>query len=327
MPNIQPGIGDVHVRKLLSNISVQYKNPDYIARQIAPTVMVDKQADLIPIYTKEFWARSVAQEISPMQAPPIGGYEVETDSYFCRNYAIADTIPDEQTANQDLPFNAASDSVEWVTDQLELQQEIHFLENFWKTGVWGLDAVGDGGGANDFVKWSNVGASSPIEDLRGYMRHIRRNLMGRNANTLVLGDLAYDVLADHPDVLDRIKYSSSSERPAIATPNLIAQLLGLERVLVGNVIYTTDPEGTATPTYTAGFDDDALLLYVAKSPSLRQPSAMYTFFWRNVFGGTRLIRQRRDPQSDRGWLIEGMTYYDMKGLAPDAGVFLSDAVD
>ena len=327
MTNIQPGIGDVHVRKLLTNISVQYKNPEYIAGRISPAVMVDKQADLIPIYTKAFWARSVAQEISPMQPPPVGGYEVETDNYFCRAYGIADAIPDEQSANQDLPFNAASDSVEWVTDQLELQHEIHFLENFWTTGVWGLDATGDGGGAGDFIKWDNYGTSTPVEDLRRYRRTIRRNLMGRSPNTLVLGDLTFDVLADHPDMLERIKYSSSNENPAMATPNLISQLLGFTQVLVGTVVYTTDPEGTATPTYTSGYDDDALMLYVAPGPSLRQPSAMYTFFWRTVFGGNRIIRQRREPLSDRGWLVEAMTYYDMKGLSSEAGVFMSDAVD
>lgn len=327
MPNIQPGLGDVHVRKLLTNISVQYKNPDYIAERISPPVLVDKQSDLIPTYTKEFWARSVAQQLAPMQPPPIGGYEVETEPYFCKIYGIADAIPDEQTANQDLPFNAARDSVEWVTDQMQLKHEIEFLENYWKTGVWGVDATGDGGGADDFVKWSDYATSTPIPDIRGYMRTIRHNLMGRNPNKLVLGDLTYDVLADHPDILDRVKYASSADRPAMVTPNLLAQLLGLDEVLIGSVVYTTDAEGAASVSYTNGYDDDALLLYTAPAPSLRRPSAMYTFFWRSVFGTKQIIRQRRDPNSDRGWLVEGLAYWDIYGLSSDAGIFMTDAVD
>ncbi|NBD34394.1 MAG: hypothetical protein GVY30_00160 [Chloroflexi bacterium] len=326
MPNIQPGVGDVHVRKLLTNISVQYKNDNYIADRIAPPVPVDKQADLIPVYTKEYWARSVAEELAYMQAPPVGGYEVETDSYMCRMYGIADAIPDEQNENQDLPFNAARDASEWVTDQLMLKREIDFLTNFWTTGVWGTDAVGDGGGADDFVKWSDYTTSTPLADLRGYARTIRHNTMGRNPNVLVLGDLTFDVLADHPDVMETIKYSASAESPARVTPNLLAQLLGLDEVLIGTVVYTTTPEG-GDATYTNGYGDDALLVYRENAPSLRRPSALYTFFWTSVLGTNQYIRQRRDPNSDRGWLIEAMSYWHIKGLSSDAGVFMSDAVD
>ncbi|HNT74392.1 MAG TPA: major capsid protein [Anaerolineae bacterium] len=321
----QPGVGDVHVKKLLTNISVAYKNPLYIAERIAPIVLVDRQSDIIPLYTKSYWARSVAQKTSPMQPPPIGGYEVGNDTYFCEERSVGDIIPDAQQANQDPPFNALADSTEWVTDQLLLEHEIGFLTDFWKTGVWGTDMVG---GA-DFTKWSTYATSTPIQDLREWKRTIRRALLGRSPNRLVLGDLTFDVLADHPNLLDRVKYSSSNDSPAMVTPNLLAQLIGLDEVMVGSVIYTTDPEGTDEDsiTYTAGYDDDAFMAYVAPHPGRRLPSALYTFVWSTLYGGTRYIRQRREPLSDKGWLIEGFTHYTIKGLAPDAGLFISDAVD
>lgn len=83
---------------------------------------------------------------------------------------------------------------------------------------------------------------------------MRRALLGRSHNKLILGDLTWDVLADHPKLLERVQYSSGSDNPARVTPNLIAQLLGLDQVQIGTVIYTTDPEGTDEDdvTYTAG---------------------------------------------------------------------------
>jgi len=319
----QPGVGDVHVNKLLSNVSVAYKNQVYIAESVAPLLLVDKQSDLIATYTKDFWARSVAKKTNPLEPPPIGGYEVDYDQYFCEERSVGDIIPDAQVANQDPPFNARVDSAEWVTDQLQLEMEIDFLANFWRMGVWGTDVQG----AVDFTKWSTYATSDPIQDLRNWMRIIRRNLLGRQPNKLVLGDMTFDVLADHPTLLERIKYSSSNSEPAMVTPNLIAQLLGLQEVQVGHVVYTTTPENAAAITYTAGYDDDAWLGFVAARPGLKTPSALYTIVWRSLYGGSRYIRMRREPLGDKGWLIEGFQHYVIKGLSPDAGIFISDAVD
>ena len=321
----QPGVGDVHVKKLLSNMSVAYKNPLYIAESIAPTILVAKQSDHVAMYTKNFWARSVAKKTAPMEPAPISGYEVEYEIYFCEERSVGDIIPDAEIANQDPPLNAQADVTEWVTDQLELERELDFLSNFWKTGVWGTDVVG----TVDFTKWSTYATSNPIQDLRGWQRDVRRALLGRSPNKLILGDLTFDVLADHPLLLDRVKYSSSNDRPAMVTPNLIAQLLGLDEVQVGTVVYTTDPEGTDEDdvTYTAGYDDDAWLGYVAPRAGLKTPSALYTIVWRSLYGGSRYIRMRREPLSDKGWLIEGFQHYQIKGMSPDAGIFISDAVD
>jgi len=321
----QPGVGDVHVDRILTNVSVRYKNEIYIADQISPPVGVNKQSDLIPVYTKSFWARSVAQRTAPLQPAPIGGYEVGTDNYFCYERSVGDIVPDAQIANEDTPFNGLNDSTEWVTDQLQLEHELSFITDYWKTGVWGTDKVG----TTDFTKWSTLATSEPIANIREWKRIIRRAILGRSPNTLVLGDLTWDVLADHPKLLERIQYGASNDRPAKVTPNLLAQLLELDKVIVGSVVYTSDPEGTAeaSVTYTAAYDDDAFLAYVAPRPGLRMPSALYTFYWRTLYGGMRYIRKRREPLSEKGWLIEGFAHYDIKGLATDAGLFISDAVD
>lgn len=321
----QPGVGDVHVKSLLSNVSVQFKNPIYIAESIAPTVLVAKQADYVAVYTKSFWARSVAKKTAPMEPAPIGGYEVEYDTYFCEERSVGAVIPDAEIANQDPPLDAQMDSAEWVTDQLLLERELDFLTNFWTTGVWGADKVG----AVDFTKWSTYATSDPIHDLRGWMRDIRHAMLGRSPNKLVLGDLTWDTLADHPQLLERVQYSSSSADPARVTPNLVAQLLGLAEVQIGTVVYTTSPEGTAESSvaYTAGYGDDAWLGYVAPRPGLRTPSALYTITWRTLYGGPRYIRLRREPLSDKGWLVEGYQHYEMKGLSTEAGIFISDAAD
>ena len=321
----QPGAGDVHVNALLTQLSIAYQNPMYIAERIFPVVRVNKQSDIVPKYDQSHWFRDEAALLADTEPPPKGGYSVDvTDTYFCHIYGIAHEIPDTVRSNQDSPFNADNDGMAWLMDRMLMRKERSFVGDFWKTSVWDTDKAG----GTDFTKWSTYATSTPIEDIRGFKRELRR-LIARNPNVLVLGDLTYDRLEDHPDMLERVKYGQTAGAPAMVTPNLIAQLLGLDEVLVGTSIYTADEEGTAeaSVTYSANWDDDGLLLYRPASPSLRSPAAGYTFVWNTAMGGERYIRKRREPIGERGDLLELFEGWDMKATATGAGLFISDGVD
>jgi len=322
----QPGEGDVHVNALLTQLSIAYMNEMYIAERIFPAVLVNKQSDIIPKYDQSHWFRDEAKQLNSVEPPPVGGYEVDTDStYFCKSYGIGHVIPDEVRGNQDSPFDADQDGIAWLGDRMLMRKERFFVSNFFAASKWGN---ADATGGSDFTKWSTYATSTPIETLRAYKRTVRRAI-ARNPNKLVLGDLVWDRLEDHPDMLDRIKYGASQAAPAMVSPNLVAQLLGLDEVLVGTSIYTADEEGTAeaSVTYTANWDDDALLLYVPSRPSLRNPAAGYTFVWRTALGGPRYVRSRREPLGERADLLEMFENWDMQITASKAGQFLVDAVD
>lgn len=321
MPILSPTAGDVHVNKMLSNISIGYSNEEYIADQVFPIVMVDKQSDIIPAYTQDYWFRDDASLIPEGGVAPDIGYEVDTSAtYYCQEYGSRHFISDKRRANQDTPFDADREATMLVTEKLFIRRERAFVSSFCTDSVWGTDK--DGG--VDFVKWSSFGSSDPITDVRDYKRTVRR-LIGRDPNTLVLGDMTYDKLMDHPDVLDRIKYTERG----IATTELLAALFDLDRVLVGRSIYASADEGASTQTYAANWDDDALLLYVAQRPSLYTPSAGYTFVWRTgpeAGSGPQWIRKYHDTEK-RGDYVEGLTCYDQKATVSNAGAWLEDAVD
>jgi len=322
MPNLMPLAKDVHVNKMLTDILVGYHNSDFIADQIFPAVMVSKQSDIIPAINKSAFFRDEA-------AIPLGetseagdiGYTVDTtDTYYCLRYGVKHFISDDRRANEDDPFNSDRESAMLVTNAIRLRRERSFVANNWTTSKWTTDVTG----GSTVTKWSDYGTSTPIENLRTYKRTIRR-LLGREPNLLVLGDLTADRLLDHPDVIDRIKYTERG----IATPELLATLFGVERVLIGKSVYTASAEGTAedSVSYTASWDDDALLLYVPQSPSIWEPAAGYTFFWNTGMGnGMETIRKYRDDKL-MGDYIEARSYYTQKLLVEDAGVFFSDIVD
>ena len=80
-----------------------------------------------------------------------------------------------------------------------------------------------------------------------------RSAVGIRPNVLLLSAQAYKYLKHHPKLLDRIKYSAKG----IVTPELIAEIFDLEKVLVGEAVYV-DNAGNFTDVW----GKDAILAFV-----------------------------------------------------------------
>jgi hypothetical protein len=310
---------DLHVDQLLTNMSIAYTNPDYIADQIFPIVPVNKQSDIVPKYDQSHWFRSLAEKRAPGTKSKGSGFTVDTsDKYFCDRYSFRDEIPDETRDNADAPFNLDVDSTEFVTDKTIMAREVNFVSDFMKTGVWGTDKVG----ATDFTKFSDYGGSSPLEVITDY-RDTVQGKVGRDVNTFVASRLVHSKLKWHPDLIDMIKYTQRGQ----LTAELIAQLLEFERYLIGQAIQTTDPEGTAeaSVSYSRIWGKDALMLYVPARPSLKTPAAGYTFVWQRVANALQYIKRMRDEEREVD-IIESNSYFDQKVTAKNSALFMDEVV-
>lgn len=315
----QPTASDLHVDQLLTNISLAYKNEAYIADQIFPIVPVEKQSDRVPKYDQSFWFRDQAQLRAPGTKSQGGGFKVDTsDTYFSDRFSFRFEISDDVRGNTDMPFNLDRDGTEFVTDKLQMRREVAFAGAFFTTGVWAADRVG----GTDFTQWSDYASSSPLVDITTFQDNVEGRI-AREPNTLVMGKQVYSQLKWHPDLIDMIKYTQRGQ----LTPELIASLLEVDRLLIGRSIYTTSLEGTAeaSVTYSRIWGKNALLLFVPPAPSLLTPAAGYTFVWRRVAGAIQYIKRMRDEEREID-IIEGNSYFDQKVTASRAGEFLSAAV-
>lgn len=322
----QPDVSTTYVNALATNISVAYRNPEYIADQIFPYVFVDEPTGYVGKYDQSPWFRNEARKRAPGTESYRGGWTLDTTStYLVENFSFAHAVPDEVRRAQQAPFDQDRDSIEYVTAKLLLRREIDFATDFFTTSVWGTDKAG----STDFTKWNDYGASSPISDLRTFRRIVRQKV-GVRPNVLVLGDLVWDRLADHPDFIERIKGAASAGSPAIVTRQLVASVLELDKILVGASMYTTSAEGVAEASvaYTDIWGDKALLLYVTDRPSLMSPSAGYTFIWRAAVNAQapQFIRRYRDDAAMVD-IFDGHTWYDQKAVSTNSGLFMNDAVD
>lgn len=323
----QPDVGDVHVNSLLTGMSIAYyqEEQNFIADEVFPLIGVDHQTDLYPVYGHDAWFRDHGDRMrrAPGTKAARTGWDfAEPQTFRCLNEAIGTAIPDELRANADANFNLDADATRLVTNSQLIRRERMFFNDFMKTGVWTTDKSG----GSDFVKWSDYANSDPFGDIDTY-RNTMRGLIGREPNKMIMGELAWRRLKQHPDFLDRIKGGATPGNPALMTLTQLAGFIEIPRILISKAMYNTAAEGQTPVLADIASNDDVLLLYAPDSPSIMSPAAGYTFYWKPMSGGgIQYIRKYRE-EPERQDVIESYSYFDQVVTAPNAGIFLNDTVD
>jgi hypothetical protein len=313
----QPTQNQVHVDAILTNISVAYmqKAENFIANKIFPIVPVEKQSDKFFKYTKNDWFRDEAQRRADATESAGGGYNLSTDSYNAEVWAFHKDVGDQTRANADAPINVDREAVEFITSRLLLKMETEFVSSYFTSGIWATDNTPSN-------LWSDYTNSDPLNDVEDAKRAIL-STTGFEPNTLVLGYDVFKELKNHPDLVDRIKYTSSS----VITTDMIARMFDVDRVVVSKAVKATNNEGaTGAYDFTAG--KNALLCYSAPSPGLLQPSAGYIMSWTGVSGGLgqTIGSSRFRMESVKADRIEAEMAFDMKVVAADLGYFFASVV-
>ena len=322
----QPSINQVHVDAILTNASVAYiqSADNFIANKVFPIVPVDKQSNLYFKYTKEDWFRDDARLRADGSEAATSGYGLSTDSYYANVYAIKKSVGDQTMANFDNPLDPLRDASKFTAQLILNRMEAQFVSDFIKTGVWGTDYAGVSGtpSTNQFKQWSDLANSDPIQDVETWKAKIL-STTGFEANKLVIGYDVYQILRNHPDVIDRVKYTGRD----VPDTNYIAQLFGLEEVLVAKAVKNTANEG-ATGSFSFAFGKSALLVYAPATPGLLTPSGGYSFQWRGVSEGLGLTvgtKQYRLEQNAATY-VESQIAFANKVVAPDLGAYVGTVV-
>lgn len=328
----QPNVNNVHIDAILTNISVAYlqNTNNFIADKVFPTIPVEKKSNLYFTYTKDDWFRDEAQRRADGTASAGSGYGLTTATYVADVFAFHKDIGDQTRANADNPLNPDMEATQFVTQRLLLRREVQWATDYFTSGVWGttITGVADAStnpAATETYIWSDYKTTSsyksnPIVDVENAKAYILQTT-GYEPNTMVLGYAVFQVLKNHPLLVDRYKYTQAG---AIVTEDLLAQLFGVERVLVAKAVVNTAAEGlSGSYSFTVG--NSALLCYTTPNPGLMTPSAGYTFMWTGVSGGlgTTVGVSRFRMEELKADRVEGEIAFDNKVVGADLGYFWS----
>lgn len=303
-----PDRSQVHIDNALTNVSIAYRNLNYIADRIFPSVPVQHLSNKFWIFTKADWYRDEAGIRAPGSESQEVDYTVSTSNYLCLEYAAAKVVPDETVANADTPLRPLVEATEFVTDKLNLRKEKDVADLAFGTG-WSSSATPS-------TLWSND-TSDPIGDVSTGIDTVVQAI-GRKPTRGVVGRGLWRHIMKHPDLLDRIKGAAGPGSPAILNQGVIAALFELEEINVGDAVIDSAAEGAAASRgYVWG--NHLLIAYVSSTPSLLTPSAGYIF----QFKSRQTNRFRLDTRhADK---IEVLENWDSVVTAADAAYLIKSA--
>lgn len=319
----------------LTNMALAYyQNPaKYFAKGIFPICRVSQSSDQYYVFNKEDLLRDNWQRKPAYGKVMPAVISEHTENYSCEVFQMILGIDQiRQTDQQRRMGPAISDPrkqrTKTIAEQANIHQDREFAKNFFHSGVWanewtGVDNTVTSG--KEFIKFSNHN-SDPIKFINEQKREMMRQT-GRTPNKLALGGNVFDALVLHPGILERVKYGGTTANPANVTENVLAQLFGVEELVVLESTNNVAKMGKEADFQFIGDPNALLLAYATSNPSIEEPSAGYIFTW-DMLGDGQIMPIRQypgEPGTDSEY-IDGLMAYDMKKTADDLAVFCKDVV-
>lgn len=358
----QPTMSDVHVNALLTDMSAMYAQAqtNFIAREVFPIVPVTKISDRYLTYSRADFNRNQMAKRAPGTTVKNVGYRTDTNStYLCDVWALGKPIDDQIRGNADAIFNLDLEATQLLTMQSLINREYAWMSTFFMPGVWtnlwtGAAASGtsyptapppSNASSYSFMQWSNP-ASTPIQDIRKLKQLVQLTSGGFRSNRMVIGRPVFDVLLDHPEFVDRVKYGQTAPKPAQVVLDTLAAIFEMDKVFVSDAIYNTASEAAGPdsgasyvpPAYNQGINageantfiagPNVWIGYTPTAPGLMTPACGYTFAWSGYFGATQAGERISSYyfQPDRSTHVEIESAYVHKVISADMGGFLANCI-
>lgn len=308
--------GAYYVDQALTNLSQAWENKDadFIARKIFPVLTVDKK-------TGKYWAYSKDSIRVPSSTARTGRSKTQEATFGksledfgpLTEHALKDFITKDEYDMSDQPLNIESDTVNFLNQQMMISDEKDLATLLSNTSI-----ITNSTTLSGTSQWSDYGNSTPFEDIK--TRIIAQRAASIKApNTLFMSWEVWIVLVDHPDLLDRIKWSQMGVVTEADMVKLFAPY-GIEQIFVGKVMENTAEEGQ-TDALGSVWGKHFWTAYITKTPGLREVNGGYTLTLKN--GKYVDKKEEWDP---KGTYVRNNDYFDQMLFAPECFSVIKNAV-
>jgi hypothetical protein len=232
-------INNVHIDAALSDFAIGYgQQPGaFIAERVAPPINVAKLTDKYWVGGKEkygdtstFLKRAPGAEFARIE------WTVSTDSYSCEGYGVEVPVIAEVAANADNVINMQQGATSLAVDRLKMDYERRVAAMMQNASLFtNTSALAD---ADKF----DTNTSDPIGVIQDAKDSIAKKL-GVHANKVVMGYEVYTKLRQHPEFLERAKYTRLT---GMATLETLRDMFEVDEIIVGAALYNTAVEGVTT---------------------------------------------------------------------------------
>ena len=319
----------------LTNMSMAYFQAQnkYVAKSLFPIVPVQLSTASYYKFSKADLARdNVARKPQFGKVAP-AQMGITDDVYKC--YVDQVIVGLDKIENLDFSRGKAPGvadprkaKAKFIAEQMNIHLDILFAENFFKSGVWGNEWSGAAAYSEtdkQFCKFNddNCDPIKLFDELTTMVEEEGR----RRPNKLALGKKAYNALKASPAVLERVKFGGTSANPATVNERVLAELFGIEKVVVFESTYNKARLGEEADMQFICNPNDALLCYSTDTPAIDEATAGYIFTWDMLGNGSWMqTLQYEGEGGTHTEFMEGLMATDMRKTSDDLAIYLKDCI-
>lgn len=313
MPQLTPSQARV-IDPILSTVAQGYKNAELIGFNLFPVVPVGTRGGKIITFGKEDFAL-----YNTARAPGANTKRVQFGysgvPFALESHSLEGMVPVEL-----LQEGQAVPGINQGTVAVYKTQNIIFSRLEYAQAMLAMTA-GNYPAGNKITlagtsQWSDLtsGVSDPIKDIEVAKEAVRKQI-GRRPNTIVMGAAVFAMLKMHPKVVERMKYTGRD----VATPELLAALFDVKRVVVGEAVYT-DNAGAMNDMWGKG----VVVAYTDMSGVADAGSPTFGYTYR--LQGYPLVEQPYPERNSKSWIYPVTDEVAPVIAGASAGYLISAAV-
>lgn len=244
----------------------------YIADKVLPMADVPHAAGTYRRIPRENYLKNVNDARAADGTYEQGEFNDEEAAFVTQERGFEIPVDANANAQAAIYFDAERAASRMVLSTLYRQHEKRVAAKLFNATTFsGLtDDVG--------TEWSTAASATPITDVKEKAEVVRQNC-GMKPNTLVISAAVAVNLSECSQVLNRMNGGATVNTPAKATMAVIAQLMEIDRIVVGGGLKNTANEAKDASLADIWDDEYALLCYVNPNPSLFSAQLGATWHW------------------------------------------------
>lgn len=317
MPQLTPAQARV-INPVLTSVAQGLTQNDFVGSALFPMVPVALRAGKIITFGREDFMQYANLARAPGEATRRLQFGYTSGDFALIDYSVEGALPIEILQESAATVNgfsidSAAMAIAKANRILALRTEIAQATLATTLSTY---AAANRTTLSGTAQWSDYsGTSNPLKVIETGKEAVRA-ATGKRPNTCVMGAAVMAQLRQHPVITDRMKYTGRD----IATTEILASLFGVDRVLVGDAIYSND----AGTTLTDAWGKHVVLAYTetASLASYGTPTFGYTY----NLNGYPLVEEPYYDRSSKSWFFPVTRSEAPVVAAAGAGYFVQNAV-
>lgn len=308
-----PLIQNAYVDRILTQVSVAYKNDSnaFVAEKVFPTVQVEKRTGKYFVYDKSNLRSVNSKRTGKAYAKEIEFGLTKSNYGPLHEHSLRKFIENDEFSQADDPYNPRIDTTTVLTEALMIEKELALATTLLDTAIVTNNTTKSG-----TSQWSDYSNSDPFADITTAISTIKSASL-LTPNTLVLSWPVWLKLRNHPDLIERVKYSAFG---MLTVEHLKELFPEISNVIIAGAMYNSANEG-ATDALSFVWGKSVWLMNVAPVPALRTVSAGYHL---QLMAARTVENWRRGD--NKGEYVQVTDYYEGKLVAADGIYLIKNAV-